>query len=361
MAGSNISVVFQAFTEKFEQKTASAGKSIKGFATKAVAIGAGFLAARAGVSQFSEALSRLNKLAKISDSLQVSPDFLRGLDLAAGEAGESFEKAQDLIKEFNIRMGEARTGAGPAVDGLKLLGLTIEEFSKSSPEESFLKVAEALSKLDDPQVKIFAAGDIFGGVGEDLLSVLNQGEEGLKRFIEKARELGGPITREDLENVERSNNAITQMGKAFDGVIDQLTIHFSPLLEDMALGLTKLVGLVKEFGNEWKRIGKDIEFGFTQFLFDGLGSDIELGGPGFSPADKGIDKTKPVIDIAQPSIKSFANAAQAQGSAAFDQLNPDRPSSVQNKQLAALNNIDKNTEKTADKDPVNFIQNKIGN
>lgn len=358
---SNISVVFQAFTEKFEKKTAQAGKSISSFGKKAIGIGVGFIAARAGVAQFSNSLRRLNELGKISKSLNVSPDFLRGLKLGTAEVGESFEKAQDLIKEFNIRMGEAKTGAGPALEGLKLLGLTMKDIGDASPEEAFLKVSDAIAKMDDEQKKIFAAGDIFGGAGEDALSVLNLGAEGLKKAIAEARELGGPISKDDLDSIENANGAVVRMGLAFEGIIDQTLIHFSPLLEDIAAGMVDLIQWVKIFGDEWKKVSGIVEGVITELFFDGKGSDIELGSRGFkSPKDKKIKKS--VIDIAPQSIKTFAVAAQAGSSAAFDQLNPSSPSSIQGKQLSKLESIDQGIKEIVSKDTggANFTQVSIG-
>lgn len=385
---SNISVIFQAFTEKFEQKTAKAGKSVDSFGKKALKIGAGFLAARAGVAQFSNSLSRLNELSKISQSLNVSPDFLRGLKLGTAEVGESFEKAQDLIKEFNIRMGEAKTGAGPALEGLKLLGLTMDDIGDSSPEEAFLKVSDAISKMGDEQKKIFAAGDIFGGAGEDALSVLNLGAEGLKKAIADARELGGPISKDDLAAIEKANAATVRMGLAFEGIIDQLTIQFAPALEGVADSLTGLIQLVKLLGDAWKNTQKFVEDfalavdaevqGAAIALEFALGNidqstfDAELkriadelaaaigiklgGGSGLGKGKGGGGKDE--LNISAQSIKTFAVAATAGSSAAFDQLNPNSPSSIQGKQLGKLDSIDKGIKELVDKDAaqVNFKQ-----
>ena len=347
MAGSNISVVFQAFTDKFEKKTANAAKSVTGFAKKTLAIGAGFLVARAGVAAFTASIDRLTKLGDISKSLNVSPDFIRGLKLGADEVGESFEKAQDLIKEFNIRVGEASAlGTGPAVEALEKLGLTVDDIFDSSPEERFFKVAEALSKVSDQSEKIFLAGDIFGGTGEDLLSLLDKGEAGIKELIATARRLGGPISTEDLDNVRRANNAINHMGLAWEGIIDQLIINFAPLLEDIAVAMTDLIVLVKEFGDAWKAVQLDIEDIFSDLLFGGEGKDIKLGG---ATGIVGAGKKRESVGLSPASIKSFSVAAQAQSSAAFDQLNPNRPSSVQGKQLAVQEKIEVNTAKIAEK------------
>ncbi len=376
---SNISVVFQAFTDKFEKKTSKAGKSVAGFAKKAIAIGASFLVARAGVSKFTEAFAELSKLGELSKSLQVSPDFLRGLKIGAEEVGESFEKAQDIIKEFNIRIGEAvGVGTGPAVEALELIGIAVKDLEGLNPEEQFLKVADALSKIDNQQVKIFAAGDIFGGAGEDMLSLLEKGKKGIEDLKKKAQELGGPISREDLEKIARANIAIKNIGITFDGIIQQLAIKFAPALEDIATTMQKLLGFAKSFSAEWldmtnivltfqaevkgARVALDGTLGIISVeqmrkelkeISDTLAEQIaiNLGGDGDSKGTggKGGTKFKDLTKgITPDSIKSFAVAAQAQSSAAFDQLNPNK-SSIQKDQLAVQEKIEKNTAKIAEK------------
>ena len=361
MAGSNISVVFQAFTDKFEAKTKKAGKSVGNFAKKAIGIGASFLIARAGVAKFTQSFAELAKLGELSKSLQVSPDFLRGLKIGAEEVGESFEKAQDLIKEFNIRIGEAAgVGTGPAVEALELIGLAVKDLEGLNPEEQFLKVAEALSKIDNQQVKIFAAGDIFGGAGEDMLALLDQGEAGIKSFIEKARELGGPISREDLDQIARANVAIKDIGTAFDGIIERLLIEFAPVLEDMAFIMQDLVGYVKDFGDAWKGVQNTLTDVFSIILHGGEGLGIELGGrPGRGDSKtRNTGKFSEIGDGGATSVKAFANAAQAGSSAAFDQLNPNRPSSVAGKQLGQLEQINTGIKKLNEKESteINFKQ-----
>ena len=355
MAGKvrSLSVVFQAFTDKFEAATDRASNKITGFGKRVIGAVAGFVAARAVLDKFGQSMENITRLGRISETLQVSPEFVRGIKLATEELGESFEKAEDVIKEFNIRMGEAATGAGPAINGLELLGMKIEDFAGMNPEESFLKVAEAIKNLDDPQLKIFTAGELFGGAGEDMLALLNQGEDGIRKFIDEARRLGGPISEGDIKRVQEANAAINRMGEAFDGIIGQLAISFAPILEDIADGMTSILTAGEGIANAWKETKLGIGAAYIELqrflgkmeseeanaaLAELYRSIYNDGGArkGFGAGAGGAGKGKGTADlpgIAQRnlSIKTFSEAATAQSSRAFDLLNPNQ--NVQQQQL----------------------------
>ena len=251
----SVSVVFRAFTDKLEKGLQKASGKVESFQKQLLKAAAGFVAARFAVGQFTSQFDKLNKLGKLSDALQVSPDFLRGLEMAAESVGESFEGAQDLVKEFNVRMGEARTGAGPAIEGLRLLGMTIEDFTNSSPEDAFLRVADALSQIEDPQLQMFAAGELFGGKGEDMLALLRQGKEGLREFIKMAKD-AGPISRNDIKRIEEAQRATQKMKMAWESIIQRLTIAVAPMLEMIAKAVEKIAQGVNKIGDAWKSAGK---------------------------------------------------------------------------------------------------------
>ena len=332
----SVSVVFQAFTDKFEKKVDSAGNKAAGFGKKVLAGVAGFVAARGLVGKFNSQFKELVQLSNTSKELEVSPKFLQGISLATEQLGFSFDKAKDVIREFNIRLGEARTGAGPAVNGLKLLGLTIEEFNSLNPEEGFLKVADALSKLEDPQVKLFAAGELFGGAGEDMIGLLNEGEEGLQKFIDKAEELSGPITQEDLEKVKQADVAIKEMGKSLDGLITKIIIEMTPAIESMGDAFTIIKDYIKDIGKAWTETQKFIERGALAFMrLTGQLTDeeyatamawarnpIEEEKQAATRQRKTIDRKPFTVEAKIANIKTFVEELSAGSSAAFRALNP---------------------------------------
>ena len=201
----SVSVVFQAFTDKFEKKVDKAGNKMGGFVKKAVGFAAGFLAARGAVRKMTEAMGDLDKLGKLSDALEIDPSTLRGLDLAATQTGTSFEVMTKGIQRMVQTIGEARSGMSSGTLALDELGLSAKDFDGLDAEAQFMKMADAIAAIEDPAQKAAAANKLFGRSGKELLNVLNQGSAGLREFIKEAERVGGVITREDIRQVEIFN------------------------------------------------------------------------------------------------------------------------------------------------------------
>jgi hypothetical protein len=340
----SVSVVFQAFTDKFEKKVDKAGNKMGGFVKKAAGFAAGFLVARASIDKVTQAMGDLDKLGKLSDSLEIDPNTLRGLDLAATQTGTSFEVMTKGIQRMVQTIGEARSGMSTGKLALDELGMSAKDFEGLDAEAQFMKMADAIAAIEDPAQKAAAANKLFGRSGKELLNVLNQGSAGIREFIRQAEEIGGPISRKDSEKVEEANDAIDKMDRLFDGIFQSIAINISPAITDMALGIQALKPLVDEFADAWKSVQNEIEDIFTLLIGGQDAFNIELGGSS-NTIKKAQTKTNLPTAIAPIVTKGFANAFQHQSSKTFDILNPAKPNSIAGKNAAANETTAKNTSK----------------
>jgi len=356
----SISVIFQAFTDKFEKKVDEAGKKVEGFGKKVLKGAATFLAAKVTVDQLADGIERLNQVGNVAEQLQVSPEFIRGVELAANKTGESFEKAQDTIKEFNIRMGEAALGTGPAVEALQMLGFTIEDFKNSTPEEAFLRVGEALASLEDPQLQIFAAGEIFGGAGEDMLKSFGE----VRESMEKMKDIYGPVKDEDIEAAQSLKESMSELGKRWDAVIEKIGAELAPVLEIMIDALAEVLSWVQKIFEAWDMVQGAVERAITAMFYGGEGANIKLGGESEPRRIQAINRLatgqkKEEAKQQKFNLKSFADAAAFQSEKAFNILNPNREGSIEKQQLSELKGIKDGIMKMSDKDFVALVKKDI--
>tara|TARA_R110002020_G_scaffold458265_1_gene675617 strand:- start:281 stop:1414 length:1134 start_codon:yes stop_codon:yes gene_type:complete len=345
----SVSVVYQAFTDKFEKALDRTSGKMSGFVKKAAGIAIGFVAARATLGRFTKAMADLDKLGKLSDSLEIDPNTLRGLDLAATQTGTSFELITKGIQRMVQTIGEARSGMSTGTLALKELGMTVEDFEGLNAEQQFMKMADAIAAIEDPAQKAAAANKLFGRSGKDLLNILNQGSKGMKEFIKEAERVGGPISREDIRQVEMANDAMDKMGRTFDSIFQQLAIQLAPTIEKMADGLQEFFTISESIGTVWRNTE-----GWVQKVADaihGITDDIKEQKPGtffkeaLEKADKAISKTSAggsFSGAVQPT-RGFASSAAFQSSKAFDILNPAKPNSIAGKNAAANETTAKNT------------------
>ena len=251
---SSINIKLGTQTAGLERGFANAGRTAGQFGDKmnalaqrvalvGVAMGAALTAA--AVAAVRNQLPVIDDIAKTADRLGTATEPLIGLAHAAGLAGASQEELFKSLEKMERSLGEAVLGTGEAKDALLLLGLSAEELSTMSADEAFIKIADAISKLDTQAAKVAAAADIFGRSGVKLINVMDGGAASIRAAMEEVEELGLTFSRYDASKVEAANDAMTRLTGALTGLGRELTIAVAPALTTFA---NSLIDLVKWMG-----------------------------------------------------------------------------------------------------------------
>lgn len=215
-----------SFTSSFK----SAAGAITGIGA---AIGAG--AAVAGiVSLTKNTFDTIDANAKLSDSLGISTEALTRLQYAGSYAGASNEALTTGITKMLKNLNEAASGSGAAADALQALGLNAKELQSIPTDEAVGKIADALNGMSNAGQRAAFAQEIFGKGAVDLLPLLAEGSEGLKKWGEESDKLGYTMNRVDAAKVEQANDAITKIGNVIQGVMNKLAVELAPFIETAA-------------------------------------------------------------------------------------------------------------------------------
>lgn len=99
----------------------------------------------------------------------------------------------DGLKELNLRADEfIITGKGPAAEAFARLGYGADELREKlkDPSELLLEIMGRMKRLK-VAARIRVADELFGGTaGERFVELVDQGEDGLRRTVDRAHELG---------------------------------------------------------------------------------------------------------------------------------------------------------------------------
>lgn len=183
-------------------KIGTFGKSlIAGFAGGLVAGGVAGMVSQIG--QIANAVASVGDEAKRAG---VGVEAFQELAYVARQNRIGVDALTDGLKELNLRADEfIVTGAGSAAEAFTRLGYTAEELNEKlkDPSALFTEIIGKLKQLDQAaQIRI--ADEIFGGTGgEQFVQLIQQGEDGLKRTIQQARDLGQVL---DQETIARAND-----------------------------------------------------------------------------------------------------------------------------------------------------------
>jgi hypothetical protein len=214
------------------------------------------------------AIDGAEALDDMSKRLGVSVENLAGLKLVAETSGTSLEGLAGGLQKLSKSLGEAATGnkeLGALTEALGIKGL--------SANEAFVKLAGILPNIADANERNAIAAKLFGKSYADLLPALSEGEEGLRKLIERGRELS-PITDDMSKQAKKFKDQLAemQMMSSYAGIA--LAKDLLPSLNQTAAEMIKL---------------KNEGHGVLALLrgFAGLGKlpfDFLIGGPDFSVA-----------------------------------------------------------------------------
>lgn len=213
-------------------------------------------AASAGLSIYGIA-GRISTLAGIADkAIQtgLSGKFLQQLGYAADQSGVSAETLTGGIKKLTIAIGKA--DPKPFAE----LGITFADLKSLSPEQQFLKVAEAIGKLPTAAERAAAAVKIFGKSGIEMTGLFAGGLNDINKLLKDAEALGIGLSDEALAKAARADDAIQRMKSSFGALISQVAIGLSYAFETVATKIADLIPPVTKFLDKINAMPEPIKF-----------------------------------------------------------------------------------------------------
>jgi hypothetical protein len=256
----------RAFVEIFADDSALA-RGLKSASRKLKAWGAGLTAAgtkaaligTAMISPFVAATKAFSdaggQLVDMSQRTGVSVEALGGLKYAAEQSGASLEDLEGGIKNMQVAMHDAASGADSARKKFAALGLSIKDLKNLPPDQAFLKIAEAISKIQNPSRQAALSLELLGKRGLMLLPLMRAGAAGIKVMVDEAARLGIVMSTEDAIAAEAFGDAtakaLTQikvafirLGAAVLPILEPVISKFSDALKVIAEWINKNRGLV---------------------------------------------------------------------------------------------------------------------
>ena len=213
------------FTDKARASTNAVGKY--GAAMGAAALAGGALLVR-------QQLKAIDADAKFADQIGISTQALAGYRHSANLAGVEQSVLDKGLQRLTRTLGQAQAGEAAAVKGLATLGLSAADLEGKLPEEALGIIADRIKEQPDAASRAAAAYAVFGRSGQDMLTFLNQGSEGLADTAAEADALGLSLTRVDAAKVEMANDAMARVQAIGQGAAQSLTVALAPTIEAVA-------------------------------------------------------------------------------------------------------------------------------
>lgn len=197
------------------------------------------------VNSFVKTGSELNDL---SLKTGVSAKALAGLKYAAEQNGASLGTVEMAIRRTASALQDAKDGLSASKKAFDRLNLSIDDLQELNVEQQFLRIANAIAEIPDPMTRAATAQDLFGRSGADMLPMLSEGADGLKKMMEEGVKLTG-WTDQGVKSADALGDSFSTLKTSMMGVFNTIGESLAPVLKTLTDALTGIIGNV----NEWIR------------------------------------------------------------------------------------------------------------
>ena len=177
---------------------------------------------------------------------------------AADLGGTSLEAMEKGYKKLASFVQDAKDGLSTSTIALEKLGIGLDDIEGLSPEEIFMKFAGAVAAVEDPFDRSAIAEDVFGKAGTQLLPMLSEGTEGLKKVMDEAEEFATIFGQDDVNAAAAFTDSMSILKGTIDKVKAVIAENLVPILTPLIEKITAVINKVSEWAKEHPELAKAI-------------------------------------------------------------------------------------------------------
>ena len=235
-----------------ERRLKAFGAGVRSIGTQLLGLGAGIAAPLVATTNVFAQMG--DQLGKMSARTGIGVEALSELGYAAEQSGADLGAFENGVRRMQRFVFEAAKGTQLAVETLSRLGLTLSDLNGLSPEQQFERIADRLSKIEDPTKRAALAMEVFGKSGTSLLPLMQDGAKGIEALRQQARDLGLVISTEDATAAEFFTDRLSDLWKVVKSGVFAVGATLAPLLQDLAISVTRIAKVIAD----WVRAEKPL-------------------------------------------------------------------------------------------------------
>lgn len=179
-----------------------------------------------------EAADHLNDL---SQKTGIAVSTLGGLGFAAGKAGGDLESVAEAAGKLNKAIAGAAGGNKQFAEAFDAMGISISDAGGNlkKADEVMAEIATRFAGFEDGPQKAAIALRLFGKSGADIIPLLNEGGESLRKNIDYYRQFGG-VTDEVAQRADKFNDTMADIGIITGSFGRTLAAELLPTMQNLA-------------------------------------------------------------------------------------------------------------------------------
>lgn len=189
-----------------------------------------------------------DQIGDTAERLGVGVAALQELRFAGEDVGVSMEGVDAALARMVRGMSEAKKGQGEAKDAFKEMGVSLVDAHGNLRDfdDVLTQVADGMgnAKTDADRMRLGFA--IFGREGSKFAATMKNGSAGIEEMRQKARDLGGVLSVEQVDAADKADKAINGFNLALRGFKHTIASEFIPKLTEALEKLSRWFGPLKE-------------------------------------------------------------------------------------------------------------------
>lgn len=224
------------FSSDIESATSNSGSLFNELgATVAGVTGAIVVSISAVANAVLDANKEVAQMNSLSQSLGIDAERFQRLAYAAEQMGVPMEEFGDMLKDVSERITELATiGSGEALDMFEKMNIDVREFAGLAPDQMFLKMAEALSTLEDRQQRNLFLLQIGGDAAQKLSKITDDGARGFVNLANSLDQTAGVLSDRMIAESVELNKQLKETQEIVDLSLRNALLAATPIVETLA-------------------------------------------------------------------------------------------------------------------------------
>jgi len=220
-------------------------------------------------------------LDKLAQKTGLSVETLSALQATAEKSKVSFEELNVSLGMFSDKIFSALKTGGDLAKIFRDLGVSLtDDYGKILPVNQILQqVMDKFKAMPDGPQKTYVAMELFGRSGRELIPILNQGAEGLRKMRDEAEAGGTLVTAKQSKEALEFEEQIASLKLTLSAMWREVANGVLPTLKDLVTWLQnaqRQSGALSDFASGlvdlFKGISVVVLFASTNFMI--LGTNI---------------------------------------------------------------------------------------
>jgi hypothetical protein len=166
---------------------------------------------------------------------------------AATQTGVSQEILELGLKKLTVSIGNAEAGSQKAVKAFKAIGLSVDDLRGKNTGDTFLKVADAVSKYSDRASRAAIETALMSRNGLALDNALSGGSARLNALAEAANRLGIVLSTEQIQSAEETAHKLEAVKMVLEAQIAGTVAENAGAILSLSSALASLTGSIARF------------------------------------------------------------------------------------------------------------------